>query len=284
MFTFAISCLTTSNLHSFMDLAFQIPVQYCSLQHWSLLSPPDTSITGCCFCFGSVISFHLELCLCSSPVAYWAPTDLRVHPSVSYLFTFSYCSWGSQDKNTEVLCHFLLQWPTFCQNSPPWPIHLGWPYTAWVIISLSQKRQSRWWSRRTCAHLFWPVSGSLWPRCVLTVDFQGSGTLTPIVLGGVVCWQGRRRTKSTYNHKAFQDKVWMVCTVSVEDIKKRWQEYTEELYKKDLNDPDNHDGVITHLEPDILECEIKWSLWSITISKLLLLLSRFSRVWLRVTP
>ena len=46
---------------------------------------------------------------------------------------------------------------------------------------------------------------------------------------------------------------------SVEDIKKRWQEYTEELYKKDLHDPDNHDGVITHLEPDILECEVKWA-------------------------
>ena len=45
-----------------------------------------------------------------------------------------------------------------------------------------------------------------------------------------------------------------------EDIKKRWQEYTEDLYKKDLNDPDNHDGVITHLEPDILECEVKWAL------------------------
>ena len=45
-----------------------------------------------------------------------------------------------------------------------------------------------------------------------------------------------------------------------EDIKKRWQEYTEELYKKDLHDPDNHDGVITHLEPDIWECEVKWAL------------------------
>ena len=44
-----------------------------------------------------------------------------------------------------------------------------------------------------------------------------------------------------------------------EDIKKRWQEYTEELYKKDLHDPDNHDGVITHLEPDILQCEVKWA-------------------------
>ena len=51
-----------------------------------------------------------------------------------------------------------------------------------------------------------------------------------------------------------------------EDIKKTWQEYTEELYKKDLHDPDNHDGVITHLEPDILECEVKWGL-SITTNK-----------------
>ena len=53
----------------------------------------------------------------------------------------------------------------------------------------------------------------------------------------------------------------------VEDIKKRWQEYTEELYKKDVHDPDIHDGVITHLEPDILECEVKWALGSITTNK-----------------
>ena len=52
-----------------------------------------------------------------------------------------------------------------------------------------------------------------------------------------------------------------------EDIKKRWQEYTEELYKKHLHDPGNHDGVITHLEPDILECEVKWVLESITMNK-----------------
>ena len=52
-----------------------------------------------------------------------------------------------------------------------------------------------------------------------------------------------------------------------EDIKKRWQEYTEELYKENLHDPDNHNGVITHLEPDILECEVKWALESITINK-----------------
>ena len=52
-----------------------------------------------------------------------------------------------------------------------------------------------------------------------------------------------------------------------EDIKKRWQEYTEELYKKDLHHQDNHDGMITHLEPDILECEVKWALESITMNK-----------------
>ena len=52
-----------------------------------------------------------------------------------------------------------------------------------------------------------------------------------------------------------------------EDIKKRWQQYTEELYKRDLNDSDNHDGVITHLKPDILECEVKWALGSITTNK-----------------
>ena len=52
-----------------------------------------------------------------------------------------------------------------------------------------------------------------------------------------------------------------------EDIKKRWQEYTEELYKKGLNDPDNHDGVVTHIEPDVLECEVRWALESITMNK-----------------
>ena len=52
-----------------------------------------------------------------------------------------------------------------------------------------------------------------------------------------------------------------------EDMKRRWQEYAEELYKKDLLDPDNHDGMITHLEPDILECEVKWALGSITMNK-----------------
>ena len=52
--------------------------------------------------------------------------------SISYYFAFSYCSWGSQGKNTEVVCHSLLQWTTFCQTSPPWPASLGWPHKAWL--------------------------------------------------------------------------------------------------------------------------------------------------------
>ena len=133
-FTLAIPCLTTSNLPWFIDLTFQVPMQYCSLQHQILLLSPVTSTVGYCFCFGSIPSFFLELFLHWSPVAYWVghlPT-WGVLLSVSYHFAFSYCSWGSQGKNTEVVCHSLLQWTTFCQTSPPWPACLGWPHTAYL--------------------------------------------------------------------------------------------------------------------------------------------------------
>ena len=76
-FTLAISCLTTSDLPWFMDLTFQVPMQYHSLQHQTLLPSLITSTTGCCVRFGSVSSFFLELFLHSSPVAYWASTDLE---------------------------------------------------------------------------------------------------------------------------------------------------------------------------------------------------------------
>ena len=77
-----------------------------------------------------------------------------------------------------------------------------------------------------------------------------------------------RDTKGTFHAKmgTIKDRNCRDLT-EAEDIKKRWQEYTEELYKKDLHDPDNHKGVITHLEPDILECEVKWALGSITMNK-----------------
>ena len=75
-------------------------------------------------------------------------------------------------------------------------------------------------------------------------------------------------TKGTLHAKmgTIKDRNGMDLT-GAENIKKSWQEYTEELYKKDLHDPDNHDGVITHLEPDILECKVKWVLGSITTNK-----------------
>ena len=76
MLTLAISCLTTSKFPWFMDLTFQVPMQYCSLQPRALLLSPVTSTTGYCFCFDSIPSFFLELFLHWSPVAYWAPTDL----------------------------------------------------------------------------------------------------------------------------------------------------------------------------------------------------------------
>ena len=79
-FILAISCLTTSNLPWFMDLIFQVPMQYCSLQHQTLLLPSVTSTTGYWFCFGSIPSFFLELFLYWSPVAYWTPTDLGSSP------------------------------------------------------------------------------------------------------------------------------------------------------------------------------------------------------------
>ena len=77
-----------------------------------------------------------------------------------------------------------------------------------------------------------------------------------------------RDSKGTFHAKmgTIKDRNGMDRT-EAEDIKTRWQEYTEELYKKDLHNPDNHDGVITHLEPDILECEVQWALGSITTNK-----------------
>ena len=77
-----------------------------------------------------------------------------------------------------------------------------------------------------------------------------------------------RDTKGIFHAKMrlIKDRYGMDLT-EAEDIKKRWQEYTEELYEKDLHDPDNHNGVITHLEPDILECEVKWALGSIPTNK-----------------
>ena len=111
-------------------------MQHYSLQHQTLLLSLVTSRTGHSFHFGSVSS--------SSPVAYWAPTDLRSSSFSVISFAFSYYSWGSQGKNTEVVCHCLLQWSTYCQTSPPWPSCLGLPHTAWLSFIELDELWSMW--------------------------------------------------------------------------------------------------------------------------------------------
>ena len=117
VFTLAIFCLTTSNLPWFMDLTFQVSMQYCCLQHQTSFPSPIISTTGCCICFGSLSSFFLESVLHWSPVAYWAPTDLGSSSFSVLSFCLFLLSWGSQGKNTKVVCLFLLQWTMFCQLS-----------------------------------------------------------------------------------------------------------------------------------------------------------------------
>ena len=121
-----------------MDLTFQVPMQYCSLQYWAFLPSPVTSTTWCCFCFGSASSFLLELFLYSSPIVYGAPTDLGSSSFSVICFCLFILSWDSQGKNTEVVCHSLLQWTTFCHNCPPLPVHLEWPCIAWLIVELDK--------------------------------------------------------------------------------------------------------------------------------------------------
>ena len=121
MFTLAISSLTTSHLPWFMDLTFQVPMQYCSLQHQTWLSPPDTSTTGIVSAQrGSASSFFLELFLCSSPVAYWAPTNLESSSFhvISFCLFILFMGFSRQEYWSGL--RSLLQWATFCQNSSPW--------------------------------------------------------------------------------------------------------------------------------------------------------------------
>ena len=102
--------------------------------------------------FGPAASFFLELLvtgICSSPAAYWTSSNLGGSSFSVMCFAFSYCSWGSHGKSTGVGCHFLLQQTMFCQNSPLWPICLGWPGMAWLIASLSDTSpfaMARLWS------------------------------------------------------------------------------------------------------------------------------------------
>ena len=130
MFTLAISYMTSSSLPWLMDLTFLIPMQYCSLQHWTLLPSLVTSTAGHCFALAQPLhSFQ----------SYFSSSTLG-HGSSSFsviFFAFSNYLWVSQGKNIKVACYFFLQWTIFSLTSPPWPVCLGWPYKAWLIVSLS---------------------------------------------------------------------------------------------------------------------------------------------------
>ena len=102
MFPLAISCLITSYSPLLMYLTFQVPIQYCSLQHRSLLSPPDTSTTKCCFCFGPAASFFLKLFItafCSFPIACWTPSDMggSCFGVVSFCFFILFMGFSGQE-------------------------------------------------------------------------------------------------------------------------------------------------------------------------------------------
>ena len=153
MFTFAISCLTTSNLPWFMDLTFQVPMQYCSLQHWTLLLSPVTSTSGFCFCFGSVSSFFLELFLHWSPVAYWAPTDL-----------------GSLSFSVLSFCLFILFMGFSRQDY--WS---GLPFPSpvdHVLSELSTMTRPSWMALQGTAHSFIELDKavSIWSVCLVFCD------------------------------------------------------------------------------------------------------------------
>ena len=145
-FTFAISCLTTSNLLWFMDVTFQVPIQYYSLQHWTFLISPVISTAGCCFCFDSIPSFFLVLFLHWSPVAYWAPTNLGSLIFQCRIFLPFHTVHG-------VLKARLLKWFAIPFSSGPHFVRtlhhdlsvLGaptWP----VLVSLSETRLWSMWS------------------------------------------------------------------------------------------------------------------------------------------
>ena len=131
MFTLAISCLTTFNL------------PWSWTWHSRFLCSIALYIIWPCFYYQSHPQLGVVFMLAPSFLSFWSYFSTLLqhighlltwgfHHSVPYLFAFSYCSWGSQGKNTEVVCHSLLQWTMFCQNSSPWPINLGWSYIAWL--------------------------------------------------------------------------------------------------------------------------------------------------------
>ena len=143
-FTFAISCLTTYNLPWFMNITFQVPMQYCSLQHWTLLLSPVTSTSGYCFCFGSIPSFFLGLFLHWSLVAYWASTDPGSSPFCILSFCLFILFMGFSRQEYWQGLPFPSPVDYILSDLSTMTIHLGWPHTAWLSFIELDKAVSVW--------------------------------------------------------------------------------------------------------------------------------------------
>ena len=127
-----------------MDLTFQVPMQYCSLQHQTLLLSPVTSTMGCCFWFGLIPSFFLELFLHRSPVAYWALTDLgsSSFSVLSFCLFMLFMGFSRQEYQSGLPVPSSVD--HIFQNSPLWPVHLGCPYMTWLSFIELDKAGSVW--------------------------------------------------------------------------------------------------------------------------------------------
>ena len=140
VFTLAISCLTMPNLPWFVVLPFQVPMQYYSLLHQTLLSPPDTPTGKCHFCFGPVSSFFLVLFLCSSPVAYWIPSQLKglIFLCLTFLFFLYMCGCWQFSR----VSLFVTPRTIVCQA----PLTIGFPRQAYWsgLVAISFSMDSSW--------------------------------------------------------------------------------------------------------------------------------------------
>ena len=206
MFTLAISCVIISNLPWFMDLTFQVPMQYCSLQHRTLLLSPVTSTTGCCCCFGSIPSFFLELFLHCSPVAYWAPTDLGS-------FSFSILSF----------CLFILfmgfsrqeYWSGLTFPSPVDHILsdlstrtcLGLPHMAWLNFTKLDKLWSVWWDLLVVCDCGFSLSALWCPLSAPTILIWVSLTLDVGYLIPYAAWPEKPQNNEFNENKVLEAQI-----------------------------------------------------------------------------
>ena len=177
MFTLAIPCLTTSNLPWFMDLTFQVPMQYFSFQHKTLLPSPVISTTGYYFLFGSISSFFLELFLHSSPVACWAPTNLgrspfsvisfclwrrKWQPTPTFLPRKShgqrslvgYSPWSHKESDTPEQLHFHCKWNTPKCQSRRTCIHLLlWEFQNYNLLLNNHRQENLGSHQKKISHI-----------------------------------------------------------------------------------------------------------------------------------